>query len=452
MRFTNAFLLASIALSGMESMGCNPGDFNTVLDQAPVVSFGTSGSSTGALSVLALPPPAEVNTKVAARMLVSRTDQQYLAVADYDEDGKVVLHEVTDTTALANLGTGNQGIVQSAARLSDGSIVLGTPHFSASSNVAVGRISILTLTAQADGNLAFGIQTATTGTDHFGMAVATGDVTGQNAGLAAETVVASDDSVSLIEADGTIVPALCPEVAFVNSSLPSSYAYRPIAVGDLLAGGGDEIVLGGQENGQGSGMVVFLQYDGAGNLACSPGGNVLQSPGPSLSNNFGTSLAVGDYNGDGALDLAVGTPPDTVYVYFGPLDGVTLPSVTITSAGASTDFGRRVATFLVPGPATAKLLVSAPTAVGGQGRVMLFDISNSASAVSSTAAVATLFDSNQGSNFGGSNIGGLAFNTATCQPGGATQLVPWVSTNTDILTFFAYPNGAADPRCFAQKK
>jgi hypothetical protein len=452
MRFTNALLLASVAWLGMESTGCNPGDFNSVLDQAPVVSFGTSGSSTGALSVLALPPPAEANAKVAARMLVSRTDQQYLAVADYDKDGKVALHEVTDATALANLGTGNQGIVQSAARLSDGSIVLGTPHFSASSNVAIGRISILTLTTQADGSLAFGIQPGATGTDHFGMAVATGDVTGQNAGLAAETVVVADDSVSLIEADGTIVQTQCPEVALTNPNLPSSYAYRPVAVGDLLAGGGDEIALGGQTSGQGAGMVVFLQFDSTGTLVCSPNGNVLQSPGPSISNNFGTSLAVGDYNGDGALDLAVGTPPDTVYVYFGPLDGVTDPSVTITSAAASTDFGRRVATFLVPGFATAQLLVSAPTAAGGQGRVMLFDVSNGASAVPSTAAVTTLFDSNQGSNFGGSNIGGLAFNTATCQPGGATQLVPWVSTNTDVLTFFAYPNGSADPRCFAQKK
>ncbi len=451
MRIANALLLASITSLAMESAGCNPGDFNSVLDQAPVVSFGTSGSSTGALSILALPPPAQANTQVAARMLVSRTDQQYLAVADYDKDGKVALHEVTGATALANLGTGDQGIVQSAARLSNGSIVLGTPHFSALSNVAIGRISILALTTQADGSLTFGIQPGTTGTDHFGMAVATGDVTGQNAGLAAETVVVADDSVSLIEADGTMVQALCPEVVLANPNLPSSYAYRPVAVGDLLAGGGDEIVLGGHESGQLAGSVVFLQYGRAGTLICSPGGNVLQSPGDATSNNFGTSLAVGDFNGDGALDLAVGTPPDTVYVYFGPLDGVTLPSVNI-SAPASTDFGRRVATFLVPGAATAQLLVSAPTATGGQGRVLLFDISHGASSVPSTAAIATLFDSNQGPNFGGSNIGGLAFNTATCQPGGSIRLVPWASTNTDILTFFAYPNGAADPRCFAQKK
>jgi hypothetical protein len=262
--------------------------------------------------------------------------------------------------------------------------------------------------------------------------------------------VVGDNSVSVIEADGTIIQTACPEVAFVNSDLPPSYSYRPVVVGDLLAGGGDEIILGGQQNGQGPGTVVFLQYDVTNTLVCSPGNNVLTTPGGSPY--FGTSLAAGDFNGDGAPDLAVGMPPETVYVYFGPLDGVTDPSVTITSVDTSMDFGRRVSTFLVPGATTAQLLVSAPGAAGGQGRVMLFDLSRGESTVLSTSAIATLFDSNRGSNFGGSNLGGLAFNTATCQAGGATRLVPWTSTNSDILTFFSYPNGSPDPRCFAQKK
>jgi hypothetical protein len=441
-------LLASITLLGCA--GCNPSDFNTVLDHAPVVSFGPSGSSTSALSALALRPPAEAGTKIAARMLVSRTDQRYLAVSDYDKDGKVTMHEVTDAAVLANLGADNQGIVESAAQRSDGSIILGTPHFFTSSTISGGRVSILGLSTQTDGSLAFSIQPGATGTGHFGMAVATGDITGQNAHLAAESVVVGDNSVSVIEADGTIIQTACPEVAFVNSDLPPSYSYRPVVVGDLLAGGGDEIILGGQQNGQGPGTVVFLQYDVTNTLVCSPGNNVLTTPGGSPY--FGTSLAAGDFNGDGALDLAVGMPPETVYVYFGPLDGVTDPSVTITSVDTSMDFGRRVSTFLVPGATTAQLLVSAPGAAGGQGRVMLFDLSRGESTVLSTSAIATLFDSNRGSNFGGSNLGGLAFNTATCQAGGATRLVPWTSTNSDILTFFSYPNGSPDPRCFAQKK
>ena len=53
--------------------------------------------------------------------------------------------------------------------------------------------------------------------------------------------------------------------------------------------------------------------------------------------------------------------------------------------------------------------------------------------------------------FSSSNLGGLMFNTGLCVPGGAAQLVPWVSNSTEVFTFFGYPGGMADPRCFALK-
>jgi hypothetical protein len=82
---------------------------------------------------------------------------------------------------------------------------------------------------------------------------------------------------------------------------------------------------------------------------------------------------------------------------------------------------------------------------------MLFNITRGLPALSTADAVATLFDSNQDSNqgvLGGASLGGVQFNTALCSPGGAVQLVPWVATNTTLLTFFAYPGSPADPRCF----
>jgi hypothetical protein len=169
---------------------------------------------------------------------------------------------------------------------------------------------------------------------------------------------------------------------------------------------------------------------------------------------YGTSLAAGDFDGDGHLDLAVGNPSDTVYIYFGPLDNLAdppVPDVTIMSPTA-TSFGQRLATYQLPGQQT-QLLVADPTASVGQqgnaGKVMLFNLFNmpSGTTLSTTDAVATLFDSNEDSslnNFGAVSLGGLQFNACT----GTTQLVPWVSTSTELLTFFNYLGSPGDPRCF----
>ena len=119
MRFSPTLLLAACA--GL--LGCNPSDFNTILDKAPVVDLGTPGSSTGSLFVLPLlaPNPA---TKVAARMLVSRKDSNYLALADYDMNGKATLHEAS--VAETSLG---YPVNSAAVRSTDGLVILGTPQY-----------------------------------------------------------------------------------------------------------------------------------------------------------------------------------------------------------------------------------------------------------------------------------------------------------------------------------
>jgi hypothetical protein len=140
---------------------------------------------------------------------------------------------------------------------------------------------------------------------------------------------------------------------------------------------------------------------------------------------------------------------------------VTSPSVTITSA-TPTGFGQRIASYHLPGQATAQLLVADPSATvgdrAGAGTVSLFslvglNVKGVTTELPSARAIVTLFDSNTDSDPGvfGSNLGGLTFNTGLCVPGGAFQLVPWASNNIDVLTFFAYPNGPKDPRCFALK-
>jgi hypothetical protein len=440
MRFSMTILLAAFALDAGLT-GCNPSDFNTILDKAPVLDLGIPGSSTGSLFVLPLPAPDDPTTKVAARMLVSRKDSNYLALADYDMNGKVTLREASNVEA--SLG---YPVYSSAVRSSDGLVILGTPKYAGGATPA-GRVSTLTIGSKADGSPTFAVQNGITGDGRMGISVATGNITGPVTG---DFVAVGDNSVQLLGTDPATPiassPASCQTLQL--GSQTDFYAFRPVVVADLLAGAFDEIVLGGQVDNQG--QVLFVQYDGTAVLPCPTKVLTLGSVG-----SFGTSLAVGDFDGDNHMDLAVGAPPNHVFVYFGPLDTATTYDVDIAGTTV-TQFGKQIATYHLPGQASAQLLVADPAASspGAVGKVMLFNITRGTAATPSTyQLVATLFDSNKDSDPGlfGLNLGGLEFNAGLCGPTGTKQLVPWASLGPNILTFFAYSGagGSVDPRCFA---
>jgi len=438
MRAPTLLCVAGLALSA--TSGCNPGTFDSLLDEAPVVVFTPSGSSTGSLHVLPLPP--DPNGTAAARMLVSRQDSGYLAVAEFDRDGKVEQRKASDAER-ANLGG---DAVFGAAVRADGLIMLGMPRTGGGATPG-GAASSLTLVPSAGGGYSFVAQPALQGGGQLtrvGINVAAGRVTG---GAVEDFVVLGDNSVHVVGADGRtqVAGTTCQSVQL--GSATDYYAFRPVAVGDLLTGGFDEIVLGSQ------GKVAFLQWNGGTELTCLP---THLTMGASIG--FGASVAVANFGDTPHLDLAVGSPPDKVYVYFGPLDRVDGPRITtITSTLPGTAFGQRVAAYQLPGTATAQLLVADPRATVGKltGKVMLFSVDPNLPALTDTDAAATLFDSDEDSDpgFFGTNLGGLVFNTQLCVPGAPLALVPWASNNLDVLTFFNYPptvtHAATDPRCFA---
>jgi FG-GAP repeat len=440
MRFTKTLLLAAFTAFG--SMGCNPSDFNSILDKAPVQELGTPGSSTDSLFILPLPAP-DPASKVAARVLVSNKNSNYVALADYDMNGKATLHEATEVETV--LGTP----VNSSAMRADGLMILGMPKYGGGTTPS-GKVSTLSVGSKADGSPAFGVQLGIqggNGISRIGMSVAAGNVTGVIEG---DFVVVGDNSVYVLGTDPNVARASATSASCQAYDLGTTdhYAFRPLVVADLLTGAFDEIVLSGQVGGQG--QVLIVQYNGTQALPCPM--KVL-ALGTMIS--FGTSLATGDFDGDGHMDLAVGAPPSDVYVYFGPLDAATTFDVDIKAATA-TQFGKQIATYYLPGQASAQLLVADPIAQspGGVGKVMLFNVPRSAApyVIPSTAAIATLFDSNNDSDPGllGLNLGGVQFNMGLCRPGSPAQLVPWASLGPNLMTFFAYSGGVADPRCFAQ--
>ncbi len=450
MRATKALLLLTLVAAPLGA--CNPSAFDSLLDKAPVASFTPPGSSTGSLFVLPLAAPTEPGTTAAARMLVARKDTDVLGVADFDVNGKVALHQASAKDK-ADLGTTS---VYSAAVRADGHILVGTPRYNTNTDPPGGRVSMILPVPDGAGGYNFNPMGGAQGgpfVPHLGIAVAAGNVTGIPEG---NFVVLGDNTVQVLGADPrqavAATESTCTAVD-ATTGVNEPYAFRSLVVGDLLTGGFDEIAIGIQ------GRVLLLQWNGTSVLPC-PTTKVLSMP-PLQS--FGTSLAIEDFDGDGIKDLAVGAPLDKVYVYFGPLDryfdplkSPTGPSVTITNSGA-TGFGQRIASYRSPDAPAAQLLVGdkAGTAVGGRtsgGRVLLFRITGQLAVLTDADAVASFFDSNEDSDlgvFGGSNLGGLPFNTGLCVPGGPVRAVPWASTNVDVLTFFNYVGATVDPRCFA---
>jgi len=122
-----------------------------------------------------------------------------------------------------------------------------------------------------------------------------------------------------------------------------------------------------------AGGVSFFSFDGANGVQCL---GRLAGTEP----RFGQTLALGDFNGDGFQDLAVGAPPKSVYVFFGP---IAAGGGMVTSAGkatinlpTSTAFGTSLLAYK-PQMATSTLL-----AVGDYGATSPVDNTANAGTVS----------------------------------------------------------------------
>ena len=163
--------------------------------------------------------------------------------------------------------------------------------------------------------------------DHFGTSLASADF--DSDGTKDLVVSAPDDgtgsiSIVYLNSDGEQKDLSMMDLSMFNN-LDSFMFGAALAAGDFDGNGVPDLAIGapGEDNGAGKVHVTYLNSDGTVNSPVS-----IANPN-TAADAFGTSLAAGDFDGDGALDLAIGAPGENngagkVYV---AVTYVTLPAL-----------------------------------------------------------------------------------------------------------------------------
>ncbi len=184
----------------------------------------------------------------------------------------------------------------------------------------------------------------------------------------------------------TSTPTWAPTPRVLDYPTPGITMYArfgcAVAAGDVNGDGATEIVVGANDDGDFQKGAVYVFSAATGNLLYT-----LYAPNSAPRSGFGCSLALGDINGDGKAEIVVGAEYQSnlganlgqVYVFSGT-DGsllFTLITSTTPSGWAQTaEFGASVAVGDVNGDGRADIAVGAPEeTVSGQtysGRVYVF--------------------------------------------------------------------------------
>jgi len=429
MRRAGTLAAALALLAGATSSGCDWRDFDSLQASTPVAAVEPpSGNPSGndfASLLIATAPPSDGSA--AARFLTSGTLLNALTVVTLGASGSASRHLVS-SPALDSLS--GSPITAMAAVPGTDKVLLGAP----------GELSVLTLdlSVSLDAVTPFpGITPVIAAEPQIGVGLAAGDVTGAPA---ADYVVLSGSALHLfvdgLATDQAIGPSADCPIAFPNSVSARDKIQRAVVIGKLT--GGSQVIAVGTPTSGAAGTVSLFAADSSGALSCLFS---IAAPVSTLA-EFGRSLAVGDFDGDGVADLVVGAPPDRAFLYRGPIAAGATPAGTFLNATSGGYTGASVAALDVDGKGADEALIGDPEGPGNTGQTGTGDVIQLTGATLGTTA-GTLADHNGGSKGGyGASVAALPFCAAP--PCAKPQLLPLVGAAGKAFVYFTL--SGTDPR------